>query len=118
MILCGTFLKVSDNSGARSVKCIHVYNKKKFGLIGDLILITVRSYNPKKKIKKGELFISIIIRINNFYKIDNTYIKFNDNSVVLLNKKLLPIATRIFGVSIKNIRKINRKVYLMIPYVF
>lgn len=118
MILVGSFLKVSDNSGARLVKCIHVYKNKKFGSIGDMILVSVKKYNPKKKIKKGEMFLSLIIRTKTFFKYDCFYIKFNDNSVVLLNKKLLPIATRLFGVSIKILRQVNRKIFLMLPYIF
>jgi large subunit ribosomal protein L14 len=117
MIFVSTILKVSDNSGARLAKCIHIYKKKKFASIGDMILVSIKTYNPKKKIKKGEMYLSIVIRVKRFLNYNNGYIKFEDNAVVLINKKLLPIGTRLFGVSIKNIRLINRKIFLMLPYI-
>lgn len=49
MISISTILNVSDNSGARLAKCIHIYKKKKYGTIGDLILVSIKTYNPKKK---------------------------------------------------------------------
>ena len=52
MIFVSTVVNVSDNSGARLAKCIHIYKKKKFASIGDMILISVKTYNPKKKNKK------------------------------------------------------------------
>jgi large subunit ribosomal protein L14 len=117
MILVSTILNVSDNSGGRLAKCIHIYKKKKFGTIGDIILVTIKTYNTKKKIKKGEMYLSLIIRVKKFFFYNNSYIKFDDNSIVLLNKKFLPVGTRLFGVSLRNIRLINRKVYLMLPYI-
>jgi len=117
MILISTILNVSDNSGGRLAKCIHIYKKKKCGTIGDMILVSIKTYNTKKKIKKGEMYLSLIIRVKNFFFYNNSYIKFEDNAIILLNKKILPIGTRLFGVSLRNIRLINRKVYLMLPYI-
>jgi large subunit ribosomal protein L14 len=117
MIFVSTIVKVSDNSGARLAKCIHIYKKKKFASIGDMILVSIKTYNPKKKIKKGEMYLSLVIRVKRFLNYNNGYIKFEDNAVVLLNKKFLPLGSRLFGLSIKNIRLINRKVFLMLPYI-
>lgn len=117
MILISTILNVSDNSGGRLAKCIHIYKKKKKASIGDMILVTIKTYNPKKKIKKGEMYLSLVIRVKNFFFYQNSFIKFDDNAIVLLNKKFLPLGTRLFGVSLRNIRSINRKVYLMLPYI-
>jgi large subunit ribosomal protein L14 len=117
MVLISTILNISDNSGGRLAKCIHIYKKKKFGTIGDMILITIRTYNPKKKIKKGEMYLSLIIRVKQNFFYNNSFIKFDDNAIILLNKKFLPIGTRLFGLSTRNIRQINRKVYLMLPYI-
>lgn len=117
MILVSTLLNVSDNSGGRLAKCIHIYKKKKNAKIGDMILISIKTYNPKKKIKKGEMYLSLIIRIKNYFFYNNSYIRFSDNAIVLLNKKILPLGTRLFGLSLRNIRLINRKVYLMLPYI-
>lgn len=118
MICINSQLKVSDNSGARVVKCIRVYNKKKFGTVGDLLLISIIRYNPKKKLKKGELHKAILIRTCAIVHDNNSYLKFNDNAVVLLNKKQLPIGTRLFGTTMKKMRTINKKVFLMIPHTF
>jgi large subunit ribosomal protein L14 len=117
MIFVSTILNVSDNSGGRLAKCIHIYKKKKFGTIGDMILVSIKTYNTKKKIKKGEMYLSLIIRVKNFFFYNNSYVKFEDNAIVLLNKKILPIGTRLFGVSLRFLRLINRKVYLMLPYI-
>ena len=87
MIIVGTKLKSADNSGARILKCIRIYNNKKVGKIGDLILISVKSHNPKKKIKKGEMYKALIIRTKYRFKYKNFYYKFSENSAVLINKK-------------------------------
>jgi large subunit ribosomal protein L14 len=117
MILISTILNISDNSGGRLGKCIHIYKKKSKASIGDMILISIKTYNPKKKIKKGEMYLSLIIRIKKFFFYNNSFIKFDDNAIILLNKKFLPLGTRLFGVSLRTIRLINRKVYLMLPYI-
>lgn len=117
MIFKTTILNVSDNSGARSGKCLHIYNNKKYGKIGDFTLISVKTYNTKKKIKKGEMFLSLIIRMRFFFKFNASYIRFDGNSLVLLSKKKIPLGTRLFGPSIIYLRLINRKTFLMLPYI-
>ena len=117
MILVGTFLNCSDNSGARIVQCIRIYKRKRFASIGDEILVTVKTNNPKKKIKRGELYRGLIIRTKYNFKNGMNYYKFNDNALVLLNKKKIPFATKLFGVSIKMIRFINRKVFLLLQNI-
>ena len=113
MIQKGTLIFISDNSGARLAKCIHVYNKKK-ATIGDYILVSIRTYNPEKKIKKGELHLALVIRTKKEVFYGNTFFSFSDNAAVLLNKKYLPLGSRLFGPSLKSIRFINRKVFLML----
>jgi large subunit ribosomal protein L14 len=110
-------LNVSDNSGARVVKCIRIYNNKKVGSIGSYILVTVRMYNAKKKIKKGEIFLALIIRTKYSFKYKNSYYKFSDNACILMNKKYLPISSRVFGYSVRSLRLINKKAFLMVPYI-
>lgn len=117
MISINSIINVSDNSGARLVKCIRVYKNKKKGFIGDNILISVRSYNPRKKIKKGEIYLALIIRTRYTFKYNNCFYKFSDNAAVLLNRKQLPISSRIFGYSVRLLRLINKKVYLMVPHI-
>lgn len=113
MIQKGTILFISDNSGARLAKCIHVY-KKKFAKIGDYILVSIKTYNPEKKIKKGELHLALVIRTKKEIFYNGAFFSFSDNAAVLMNKKYLPLGTRLFGPSLKSLRFINRKVFLMI----
>jgi large subunit ribosomal protein L14 len=117
MISVGTVLKSSDNSGARLIKCIRIYKRKRKGAIGDTILITIKTYNPKKKLKKGELHKALIIRTKYSFKYYNNYYKFQDNAAVLLNRKGLPLGTKLFGLSLKYLRFINRKVFLLLQYI-
>ena len=95
MILVGSYLNCSDNSGARIVKCIRIYKRKKYGSIGDEILITVKTNNPKKRIKKGELYKALIIRTKYNLKKNLNYYKFSDNAVVLINKKKITFRYKI-----------------------
>lgn len=118
MVCINSALKVSDNSGARIVKCIRVYNKKIFGSVGDLLLVSIIRHNPKKKLKKGELHKAILIRTKFNLKDNIGYLSYTDNAVIMLNKKNLPIGTRLFGSTLKKIRTINKKVFLMIPHTF
>ena len=115
MIQNGTIVYISDNSGARLAKCIHVY-KKKFATIGDYILVSVKTYNPDKKIKKGELHLALMIRTKKEFFYNSAFFSFSDNAAVLMNKKFLPLGSRLFGPSLKNIRFINRKVFLMLTH--
>ncbi len=117
MISVGTYLTCSDNSGARVLQCIRVYNCKKFGSIGDIILVTVKTNNPKKKLKRGELYKGLIIRTKYVARYSLNYYRFNDNAIVLLNKKNLPLGTKLFGVSLLVVRFINRKVFLLLQSI-
>jgi large subunit ribosomal protein L14 len=110
MIQTGTILKVCDKTGVSLVQCIKVIGsyKKKIGYIGDILLVSVKHINPKKfkKMKlfkrkrffKGTLHRSLIVRTKtNFKRSNGIFIKFNENSVVLVNKKIVPISNRVYG---------------------
>lgn len=111
MIIQNTILKVSDNSGAKYVKCIKVLGgfKRSHANIGDLIIVSVTKLRNKSKItskvKKGEVYKALIIRTKKkiFNKRFNIYFNFND--VCLLNKQGKPLATRIFGPLPKELKK-------------
>lgn len=107
MIQRQTKLKLGDNSGVRVVQCLYVY-KNKVGLIGFTILISVKNIKPQSKLKKGGIHKAIIIRTK--YKTqrkNGNSIFFNDNAVVLLNKKEELFSTRIFGPIGNELRKKN-----------
>lgn len=97
MVYVQTKLNVADNSGALSVKCIKVLNNKSIGRIGNLVLVSVRKVNPKKKILKKSLQKAVIVRVKAKVHRDGGYICVGDNAVVLLNNQFLPRGTRIFG---------------------
>jgi large subunit ribosomal protein L14 len=110
MIQVGSILKVCDKTGVSLVKCVKVYGpkKKKIANIGDVILVSVKHINPKKfkkmklfkrkRFMKGTLHRALIIRSKiNFKRSNNVYLKFNENSVVLVNKRTVPISNRIYG---------------------
>jgi large subunit ribosomal protein L14 len=112
MIQQQTILKVSDNSGAKTVKCIKVLGgfKKKYAKIGDIIIVSVQKLRNKSKntskVKKGEVYRALIIRtkVRNQKK-DGSQIWFNENSITLLNKQDNPIGTRIIGPIPKVLKK-------------
>lgn len=99
MIKTETNLKVTDNTGAKKVKCIKVY-KGKSAKIGDVIQVSVKILKKKfkTKVKKGSLYKAVIIRTKFNKKIkSNNYVNFDENSIVLLNTNEIPIGTRILG---------------------
>ncbi len=110
MIFSKTVLTVADNSGAKYVKCLRILEtkstkgKKKFGVVGDIILVSVRVCKTQKKVKKGNVFKAILVRTVKKIKNETGWVYFKDNAVVLLNKKMLPLGTRIFGPISRNIR--------------
>ncbi len=107
MIQEQTRLTVADNSGAREVMCIRVLgqSRKKYAHIGDIIKVTVKDAIPKGRVKKGEVLEAVVVRTKKgVRRSDGTKIKFDRNAVVLLNKQLQPIGTRIFGPVTRELR--------------
>jgi large subunit ribosomal protein L14 len=112
MIQQQTILKVMDNSGAKTVKCIKVLNgfKRRFAILGDTIVVSVQKLRNKarytSKVKKGEVHKAIIIRTKNkTMKKDGTTTFFQSNAVSLINKQGKPIASRIIGPLPKILKK-------------
>lgn len=112
MIQQQTILKVSDNSGAKTVKCIKVLGgfKKKNASLGDIIVVSVQKLRNKlkkiSKAKKKEIYRALIIRTKVYSKKKNGfYIKFQENSVALINKQGNPVGTRIIGPIPKLLKK-------------
>jgi len=103
-----TELKVADNSGARRVECIKVLggSKRRYANIGDIIKITVKESIPRGKVKKGDVLNAVIVRTKKgIRRNDGSIIRFDSNSVVLLNKSMQPIGTRIFAPVTRELRK-------------
>lgn len=101
MIQENTVLKVADNSGAKIVRCFRVLggSRRRYAGVGDLIVASVRSAEPRKPIKKKEIVRAVVVRTRApIRRKDGTYVRFDENAVVIVDKeKKDPRATRIFG---------------------
>jgi large subunit ribosomal protein L14 len=100
MIQMQTKLDVADNSGARVVQCIKVLggSHRRYAGIGDIIKVSVKEAIPRGKVKKGDVYNAVVVRTRKgVRRPDGSLIRFDGNVAVLLNTKLEPIGTRIFG---------------------
>lgn len=107
MIQMQSILAVADNSGARKVQCIKVLggSRRRYAAIGDVIKVSVKDFIPRGRVKKGELYNAIIVRtVRGVLRGDGSYLRFDDNAVVLLNNQLQPVGTRIFGPVTRELR--------------
>jgi large subunit ribosomal protein L14 len=107
MIQMQTKLEVADNSGAKKVQCIKVLggSKRKYAGIGDVIKVAVKDAEPKGKVKKGEVKNAVIVRLTKeIRRIDGSYIRFDQNAVVILDDSYEPIGTRVFGPIARELR--------------
>jgi large subunit ribosomal protein L14 len=107
MIQMQTRLQVADNTGARSVMCIKVLggSKRRYAGVGDVIKVAVKDAAPRGRVKKGEVYNAVVVRTSSgVRRQDGSKIKFDSNAAVLLNAKLEPIGTRIFGPVTRELR--------------
>jgi len=121
MIQMNTRLDVADNSGARSVMCIKVLGgtRRKYASIGDVIVVTVKDASPNSKVKKGDIMKAVIVRTaKEVNRKDGSYIRFDNNSAVLINAQNEPVGTRIFGPVARELRAKNfMKIISLAPEV-
>lgn len=99
MIQARTILNVADNSGAKKVGVIKVLggSRRRYAQIGDLVVVSVKSAEPRKQVKKKEVLRAVVVRQrNNFRRKDGSYVRFDENAVVILDGKE-PKGGRIFG---------------------
>lgn len=107
MIQTQSRLRVADNSGAREVMCIKVLGgtKRRWASIGDIIVVSIKEALPNSKVKKGDVAKAVIVRtVHKLRRADGSYIRFDDNSAVLINAAKEPIGTRIFGPVARELR--------------
>lgn len=107
MIQQSTVLDVADNSGAKKVYCIKVLggSRRRYASVGDVIIVSVREAIPGSKVKKGEVARAVIVRTaKEIARPDGSFIRFDGNSAVLINKENEPIGTRIFGPVARELR--------------
>jgi len=107
MIQTETKLDVADNSGAKTLYCIRVLggSRRRYARIGDTIIVSVKEAIPNAKVKKGDVMRAVVVRTKKeLRRPDGSYIKFDDNSAVLITPQGEPIGTRIFGPVARELR--------------
>ena len=108
MIQMQTVLDAADNSGARRIQCIKVLggSKRRYAGVGDVIKVSVKDAIPRGKVKKGEIYNAVVVRTRKgVRRSDGSLIRFDGNAAVLLNARLEPIGTRIFGPVARELRE-------------
>ena len=107
MIQQETDLEVADNSGAKRVRCFKVLRgtRRRYAHVGDVIVCAVKDADPKGAVKKGEVVRAVIVRTKSYItRKDGSMLKFYDNSCVIIDEKLNPKGTRIFGPVAREVR--------------
>ena len=107
MIQMQTILDVADNSGERKVTCIKVVggSKRRYANVGDIIKVAVKDAAARGRVKKGDVYNAVVVRTaKGIRRLDGALIKFDNNAAVLLNSKLEPMGTRIFGPVTRELR--------------
>ena len=107
MVQAESVLDVADNSGARKVLCIKVLggSKRRYASLGDIIVVSVKEAIPNAKVKKGDVMKAVIVRTaKEVGRADGSYIRFDNNSAVLIDAQREPIGTRIFGPVARELR--------------
>ena len=108
MIQQETRLNVADNTGAKQVLCIKVLggSRRRYARLGDVIVITIKKAIPNSNLKKGEVHRAVVVRTKKEVKRrDGSYIRFDDNAVVLINDQQEPRGTRVFGPVARELRE-------------
>jgi large subunit ribosomal protein L14 len=107
MIQMQSTLDAADNSGAKKMTCIKVLggSKRRYASVGDVIKVAINDAIPRGKVKKGEVYNAVVVRTaKGIRRADGSTIRFDGNAAVLLNNKLEPIGTRIFGPVTRELR--------------
>jgi len=110
MIQTETKLRVADNSGAKVVSCIKVLggSKRRYATVGDVIVVSVKEAVPNSKVKKGDVVRAVVVRTaKEISRPDGSYIKFDENSAVIITEQREPVGTRIFGPVARELRAKN-----------
>ena len=110
MIQTQSILNVADNSGAKKVMCIKVlgHSKMRYARIGDLIACSVKTAIPGGNVKKGEVVTAVVVRTKKeIRRREGSYIRFDENAAVIINKENEPVGTRIFGPVARELREKN-----------
>ena len=108
MVQQESLLNVADNTGAKQVLCIKVLggSRKKYAQLGDVIVISIKKAIPNSNLKKGEVHKAVVVRTKKeLRRKDGSYIRFDDNAVVIINDQKEPRGTRVFGPVARELRE-------------
>ncbi|MBN1855370.1 MAG: 50S ribosomal protein L14 [Dehalococcoidia bacterium] len=121
MIQTETRLRVADNTGAKEVLCINIPGgtRRRYAHVGDVIVVAVKQAAPRGSVKKGEVVKAVIVReVKTFRRANGTYVRFDENAVVVLGDKNNPKGSRIFGPVARELREKNfTKIISLAPEV-
>ena len=121
MIQMQTKLMVADNSGAKKLQCIKVLggSRRRYAHIGDIIVVSVKEAIPNSKVKKGSVMKAVVVRTKReTRRPDGTFVRFDDNSAVIITQQREPVGTRIFGPVARELRARNfMKIVSLAPEV-
>ena len=122
MIQMQTVLGSADNTGARALMCIKVLggSRRRYAGIGDVIKVSVKDAAPRGRVKKGDVYNAVVVRtVHGVRRADGSKVKFDANAAVLLNAKLEPVGTRVFGPVTRELRTERfMKIVSLAPEVF
>jgi large subunit ribosomal protein L14 len=108
MIHPQTRLVVADNSGAKEIMCFRILGKKRVAEVGDIIVASVKDAIPRANIKKGDVVYAVVIRTRKaIRRKDGSYVRFDDNAAVIIDKQGNPRGTRVFGPVARELRDKN-----------
>jgi large subunit ribosomal protein L14 len=108
MIQQQTFLNIADNSGAKTAQCIKVLGgtRKRYAKIGDIIVVAIKQAAPRGTVKTHAVERGVVVRTKNpIRRKDGSYIRFDENAIVIINKDLQPKGTRVFGPIARELRE-------------
>ncbi|MDP8261154.1 MAG: 50S ribosomal protein L14 [Candidatus Kappaea frigidicola] len=121
MIQLRTILEIADNSGAKKASCIMVVKRaaKKYAEIGDIVTVNIKEVMPESDVKKGEVAKAVVVRTKApIRRKDGSYVKFDNNAIVLIDAQKNPRGTRIFGPVARELREKNfMKIVSLAPEV-
>lgn len=120
MIHEGTNLVVADNTGARIARCFRVIGqRKRYAYVGDIIKVSIKEAQPGGLVKKGQVCTALVVRTcHPIRRADGTYLRFDNNAVVIIDDTRNPIASRVFGPVARELREMNyMKVVSLAPEV-
>lgn len=107
MIQSSTYLDSADNTGAKRLFCIKVLggSGRKYARLGDVVVVSVKQAIPKSKVEKGSVYKAVVVRVRKEQRRpDGTYVRFDNNAAVIIDKENEPIGTRVFGPIARELR--------------